>query len=66
MKNFINLSDINKKDLRKIIEHAKSEKKKTTIQKKTGTDIDAPLKNKVLIMIFEKPSTRTEFHLSWL
>ena len=59
MKNFINLSDINKKDLRKIIEHAKSEKKKTTIQKKTGTDIDAPLKNKVLIMIFEKPSTRT-------
>ncbi len=31
MKNFINISDINKKDLREIIENAKSQKKKEPI-----------------------------------
>ena len=54
MKNFISLSDINKKDLRKIIDHAKDHKKKNLIM-----ESDLPLKGKVLIMIFEKPSTRT-------
>ena len=28
MKNFINISDVDKNDLRKIIDHAKSQKKK--------------------------------------
>ena len=54
MKNFINLSDINKKELRKIIDHAKIHKKKNLTSKSYH-----PLKGKVLIMIFEKPSTRT-------
>ncbi len=54
MKNFINLSDINKKELRKIIDHAKIYKKKILTSKSYY-----PLKGKVLIMIFEKPSTRT-------
>ena len=54
MKNFINLSDINKKELRKIIDHAKIHKKKNLTSKSYY-----PLKGKVLIMIFEKPSTRT-------
>ncbi len=54
MKNFINLSDINKKELRKIIDHAKIYKKKNFTSKSYY-----PLKGKVLIMIFEKPSTRT-------
>ena len=31
MKNFINIADIYKQDLRKIIEHAKSQKKKDLI-----------------------------------
>ena len=31
MKNFINIADINKQDLRKIIERAKSQKKKDLI-----------------------------------
>ena len=53
MKNFINLSDIDKEDLRKIIDHAKLQKNKST------TDLHTPLKGKILIMIFEKPSTRT-------
>jgi len=54
MKNFINLSDIGKKDLRSIINNAKSEKKK-----KNFFDSKSPFKKKTLIMIFEKPSTRT-------
>ena len=54
MKNFINLSDIGKKDLRSIINNSKSEKKK-----KNFFDSKSPFKKKTLIMIFEKPSTRT-------
>ena len=54
MPNFINLADINKKDLRKIIERAKKQKK----SKKTQSSRFF-LKGKTLIMVFEKPSTRT-------
>ncbi len=54
MRNFINLADIDKKELRKIIDHAKLQK-----EKKANVNNDAPLKGKTLIMIFEKPSTRT-------
>jgi len=59
MKNFINIADIDKKDLRKIIDHAKSQKEKSPGLKKSAIDQDAPLADKTLIMIFEKPSTRT-------
>ena len=54
MRNFINLADIDKKELRKIIDHAKLQK-----EKKASVNNDAPLKGKTLIMIFEKASTRT-------
>ena len=54
MKNFINLSDIKEVDLRKIIANAKSKKLKKNLNNK-----DKALINKTLIMIFEKPSTRT-------
>nr|ADI19599.1 ornithine carbamoyltransferase [uncultured SAR11 cluster bacterium HF0770_37D02] len=54
MRNFINLSDIDKQELRKIIDHAKSQK-----QKGSTIKTDVPLAGKTLIMIFEKPSTRT-------
>jgi len=54
MRNFINLSDIDKRELRKIIDHAKSQK-----QKGSAIKADIPLADKTLIMIFEKPSTRT-------
>ena len=53
MRNFINLSDIDKKDLRKIVDHAKSQK-----QKGSTIKADVPLADKTLVMIFEKPSTR--------
>ena len=54
MRNFINLSDIDKRELRKIIDHAKSQK-----QKGSTIKADVSLIGKTLIMIFEKPSTRT-------
>ncbi len=59
MRNFINIADIDKKDLRKIIDHAKSQKEKRYDLKKSATDPDVPLADKTLVMIFEKPSTRT-------
>ena len=54
MKNFINIADINKRDLRTIIDHAKLQK-----NKKSTINPEKPLAGKTLIMIFEKPSTRT-------
>ena len=54
MKNFINLSDIKEDDLKKIIANAKSKKLKKNFNNKNQALI-----NKTLIMIFEKPSTRT-------
>ena len=59
MKSFINLSDINKKDLRQIIDYAKIKKKKRFKLNKSAIDSNAYLADKTLIMIFEKSSTRT-------
>jgi ornithine carbamoyltransferase len=59
MRKFINISDINKKDLRLILENAKSRKKRRFGLTKNAIDADAPLDGKILIMLFEKPSTRT-------
>ena len=59
MKNFINISDVNKVDLRKIIDNAKSRKDRRSNLNKNAIDPDAPLDGKILIMLFEKPSTRT-------
>ena len=59
MKNFINISDISKNDLRFIIDNAKSRKEKRSGLNKNAIDTDAPLNGKILIMLFEKPSTRT-------
>ena len=59
MKKFINISDINKKELRLILDNAHLRKKKRSSLNKNIIDADAPLDGKILIMIFEKPSTRT-------
>ena len=59
MKHFINLKDIPAKDLRKIIVDAKKRKK---LRKKLNileVDKGAPLKGKMLVQMFEKPSSRT-------
>ena len=59
MKNFINIGDINKQDLRKIIDHAKSQKKKRFNLSKSAIDPEKSMGGKTLVMIFEKPSMRT-------
>ena len=52
MGNFINISDIDQKDLRKIIDDAKLQKLKRSKIKKSSVDPDLPLANKILIMMF--------------
>ena len=59
MKHFIHLKDIPHKDLRKILNDAKKRKKKRKKLSTLQTDIDAPLKGKMLIQMFEKTSLRT-------
>ena len=59
MKHFINLKDIPAKDLRKIISDAKKRKVKRKNLSNLQIDKLAPLKNKLLIQMFEKSSLRT-------
>ena len=59
MKHFINLKDISGKDLRKILQDAKKRKKKRIGWDTLKEDKDSPLKNKLLIQMFEKSSLRT-------
>ena len=59
MKNFLNISDHSSSLLRNIIDEAKDRKNKRQGQNKSSIDKDKPLDGKSMIMIFEKPSTRT-------
>jgi ornithine carbamoyltransferase len=59
MKNFLNISDFPSHDLREIIEEAKIRKSKRINLNKSAADPDKPFAGKSMIMIFEKPSTRT-------
>jgi ornithine carbamoyltransferase len=59
MKHFINLKDIPALDLRKIIEDAKKRKIKRKKFNTLDVDRDRPLQGKLLIQMFEKPSSRT-------
>ena len=59
MKHFINLKDIPAADLRKIITDAKKRKNKRKNLNTLDVDKDKPLKGKLLIQMFEKPSLRT-------
>ncbi len=59
MKHFLNIRDISKSDLRKIIIDAKKRKKKRLKLNILEIDSDNPLKGKLLIQMFEKSSTRT-------
>ena len=59
MKNFINISDLSSKELRSIIEEAKSRKLNRKNFNKSAPDEDKPFEGKSMAMIFEKPSTRT-------
>jgi ornithine carbamoyltransferase len=66
MKHFTNLKDIPAVDLRKIITDAKKRKNKRKNLSTLEVDKDKPLKGKLLIQMFEKPSlrTRVSFYLA--
>ena len=66
MKNFINLKDIPSKDLRRILNDAKKRKNKRKKLNTLEIDKDQPLRGKLIIQMYEKPSSRTRlsFHLS--
>jgi len=59
MRHFLDLKDISREDLKKIILDAEKRKQKRDPFKKSKLDDDLPLDGKTLIMMFEKPSTRT-------
>ena len=59
MKNFINISDLSKNDLRVIIDGAKKRKSERGKIPNSQPDVDLPIKGKTMIMLFGKPSTRT-------
>ena len=59
MKHFINIKDIPPKDLRKILDDAKKRKNRRKNLNTLDIDKDRPLRGKLLIQMFEKPSSRT-------
>ena len=59
MKHFINIKDISRSKLRKIILDAKKRKFNRKKLNTLDVDKDSPLKGKLLIQMFEKSSTRT-------
>ena len=59
MKNFLNISDLSSHELNKILGEAKIRKSKRKDLNKSAADFDKPFDGKSMIMIFEKPSTRT-------
>ena len=59
MKNFLNISDLSSSELRLIIESAKERKNNRRTLNKSTPDKDKPFEGKSMVMIFEKPSTRT-------
>ena len=59
MKHFINIKDIPTNDLRKILDDAKKRKKLRKNLNTLSIDKDKPLHGKLLIQMFEKPSSRT-------
>jgi|TARA_B100000767_G_scaffold230575_1_gene221685 ornithine carbamoyltransferase len=59
MKNFLNISDFTSVELRSIIDEAKLRKANRVGYNKSESDKDKPFDGKSMVMIFEKPSTRT-------
>ena len=59
MKHFINIRDISRKNLKKIILDAKKRKSRRKKLNTLDVDKDSPLKGKLLIQMFEKSSLRT-------
>ncbi len=58
-KHFLDLDVVDPAELRKILDAALARKQKRSGLPKGALDADSPLKDQVLAMLFEKPSTRT-------
>ena len=61
VRHFIDLWKLSAEDLRSILDDAKARKAARKGWPKGRVDADAPLKDRVLAMVFEKNSTRTRF-----
>ena len=61
VRHFLDLWKLSAADLRSILDDAKARKAARTGWPKGRVDADAPLKDRVLAMVFEKNSTRTRF-----
>ena len=59
MKNFINISEVSLKDLRKILKDARTRKNRRKKFQTLEPDKGLPLKNKLLFQMYEKESLRT-------
>jgi ornithine carbamoyltransferase len=59
MKNFLDIHTTDPAILRQIIDTARATKEARAGQPKAALDADLPLKDKMVALIFEKPSTRT-------
>ena len=59
MRNFLNISDLSSGELRAILDEAKLRKSNRQSLNKSAPDHDKPFEGKSMVMIFEKPSTRT-------
>ncbi|SEM72395.1 ornithine carbamoyltransferase [Palleronia salina] len=59
MPHFLDIHKTDKSDLRAIVDHARAMKQSRDGQPKGQPDADQPLKNRMVALIFEKPSTRT-------
>ena len=66
MRNFINLKDISAEGLRKILNDAKKRKNKRKKLSTLDIDRDRLLEGKLLIQMYEQPSSRTRlsFHIA--
>ena len=59
LRHFLDLNELQLKELRDVLAASLAMKAKLKAQKSGGQEADTPLKGKTLAMIFEKPSTRT-------
>ena len=66
MSNFINIKDISSKDLRKILNDAKKRKNKRKKLSTLDIDRDRPLEGKLLIQMYEQPSSRTRLAINFV
>ena len=63
MKNFINISDLSKNDLRAIIDGAKKRKSERGKIPNSQPDVDLPIKGKTMIMLLENHLLEPEYLL---